>query len=428
MGSLPIRNSMPVTAESLRPGRRRPALAGGAALLLTAWLVLASVVRAFPPAQIENTVKLRISSLQGLACASTTQCTAVNENGEEVTFNPSAPAPSSIGQPDGNAPDVQAVACPSADQCTLVDWNGHEVTFNPIAETSTPRFRLAEGVSLWAIACPSRTQCTAVGDHGYESTFNPQSPGGSSLVKIDSPENILAIACPTATQCTAATTEGEEVTFDPLAPTSPSIAVVDPNIRQSSTSKRAVLQDISCPSTTQCAATDENGREVSFDPLAPSGFKLGSLGSGVGARSGIACPTPSQCTMVDGAELLTFDPNALGTLTSSRWSPPSGDTVTRVACPAVTLCVAIDKGGPTEGTALVFNPNPGAASSTPLVPSTTSPPGPPINRPMSRWTRRQCQRAYRHWSKKHPHARRSTRQREVGLLRRDHACPPSALR
>jgi hypothetical protein len=396
----------------------------GVALILAAWLFVPPTARAFPPAQIDGTVKLGISSLQGLACASTAHCTVVNENGEEATFNPTAPARPSVGQPDADAPDVQAVACPAADQCTLVDWNGFEVTFNPVAETSVPRFRLAEGVSLWAIACPSVTQCTAVGDHGYESTFNPQSPAGASLAKVDSPENMLGLACPAAVQCTAVTTEGEEVTFDPLSPGSPNVAVIDPYLRQSSTSKRAVLQDVSCPSTSQCAASDESGREIGFDPLAPSGFKLTPLGSGVGPRSGIACPAPSQCTMVDGVALLTFDPNALGTLASSQWPPPIGDTVTRVACPALTLCVAVAR---REGTALVFNPNPGAASSAPRV---SSPP-PMATSPVksaARWTSLQCRRAYRRWSKKHRRARRPARRREASLLRRHHGCPAAALR
>jgi hypothetical protein len=423
----------PDTGETRRPRRRGIAPAvNGSEIVTRSWVAMAalgfliasfSVPAAahgaqFAPARIEAVIKLRTVGFHGVACSSTAQCTAVTERGEEVTFNPSAPATPSLGKPDDNAPDVEAVACPSADQCTLVDWNGHEVTFNPIAETSTPRVRLDEQGSLWGIACPSRTQCTAVGEHGYEVTFNPLSPAGAGLAKIDNTENVVGIACPTATQCTAATVEGEAVTFNPMVPGSSRVAVVDPNIRQSS-SKRVALEDISCPSTTLCAATDQTGREVSFDPQVSPSANLTQLGQG-SEHNGIACPAASQCTMVDGGAVNTFDPNALGTLTSFLWQPPSGTGATHVACPSVTLCVAVNDGSPIGGSALVFDPNPAAVSSG------TPPAVPPAGtKAVSHWTRSHCVRAYRSWSRRHRHTTRSARKREVTALRRHHGCPAS---
>jgi hypothetical protein len=68
----------------------------------------------------------------GLACPTRSQCTAVAEGGEAVTFRPTSPTRPPRTEVDNLAP-VNAIACPSADQCTLVDSSGVEVTFNPRA-------------------------------------------------------------------------------------------------------------------------------------------------------------------------------------------------------------------------------------------------------------------------------------------------------
>ena len=74
-------------------------------------------------------------SLSGVACPSATQCTAVDQSGQQVTFNPASP-----GTPTPTAIDVHnldGVACPTATQCTAVDVSGRQVTFNP-ASPGTP--------------------------------------------------------------------------------------------------------------------------------------------------------------------------------------------------------------------------------------------------------------------------------------------------
>ena len=72
------------------------------------------------------------NTLTGLACPSASQCTAVDEAGQQVTFDPAAPgAPSPTTIDAGNA--LTGVACPSPRRCGAVDEAGQETTFDPTA-------------------------------------------------------------------------------------------------------------------------------------------------------------------------------------------------------------------------------------------------------------------------------------------------------
>ena len=72
--------------------------------------------------------------------------------------SPGTPTPTTIDA--GNV--LNGVACPSATQCTAIDNTGHQVTFDP-ASPGTPTPTTIDGGNLLiGVACPSATQCTAV--------------------------------------------------------------------------------------------------------------------------------------------------------------------------------------------------------------------------------------------------------------------------
>jgi hypothetical protein len=54
-----------------------------------------------------------------------------------------------------------ALACPSEIQCTAIDQGGREVTFNPQSPGSPTPVALGAEYSLSGLACPSVKQCTA---------------------------------------------------------------------------------------------------------------------------------------------------------------------------------------------------------------------------------------------------------------------------
>lgn len=84
-------------------------------------------------------------------------------------------APITIDQGFGRA--LNAVACPSATQCTAVDDNGQEVTFDPTSPGTAASYTVDSGHRLFGVACPTVQQCTAVDDNGQQVTFDPASPG-----------------------------------------------------------------------------------------------------------------------------------------------------------------------------------------------------------------------------------------------------------
>ncbi|MDQ6804281.1 MAG: hypothetical protein M3065_04810 [Actinomycetota bacterium] len=201
------------------------------------------------------------------------------------------------------------VACPSATQCTAVDNVGQQVTFNPTAPgTPTPTTIDATNV-LNAVACPSPTQCTAVDNGGREVTFSPTAPGTPTPTMIDNSNRLNGVACPAATQCTAADTVGQQITFNPTAPGSPTATQID---------NSNVLNGVACPSATQCTAVDSVGAQVTFNPSASSVPAPSTMDSGHVLR-GLACPSMTQCTAVEYVgQQVTFNPAAPGTPSPSR--------------------------------------------------------------------------------------------------------------
>jgi hypothetical protein len=106
------------------------------------------------------------NQLNAVACVSVSQCTAVDENGNEVTFNATAPTATVATSVDrGN--DLLAVACPSASQCTAVDTAGREVTFDPSRAAGAVALRISRSNQLDSVDCPSASECVTVDDVGY---------------------------------------------------------------------------------------------------------------------------------------------------------------------------------------------------------------------------------------------------------------------
>lgn len=149
-----------------------------------------------------------------MACPSAGQCTAVDEIGREVTFDPGAPG-TPIPVTVDNQDQLSAIACPSATQCTAVDENGLAVTFDPVSVGAHIPVTLVAGDAFSGVACPSAAQCTAVDDNGREVTFAPRSSGARSPVRVDGTVALSGIACPSAGQCTAVGSDGRAMTFDP---------------------------------------------------------------------------------------------------------------------------------------------------------------------------------------------------------------------
>lgn len=300
--------------------------------------------------------------LYGVACPSTTQCTAVDEWGQAITFNPSAPgSPKPVtldSWGDGANGGFQGISCPSTAQCTAVGGGpdgGDAVTFNPASPKDASSMALhVDG----AVSCPSISQCTTVSQAGgQEETFDPQSSSSSAPVTLNSDLQFVDVSCPAVSQCTAVDDqEGDEITFDPASPGAPTPASVDPG---------SGLYGVACPSVTQCTAVDYSGDEVTFNPASPSGASQDAVGGTV--LHDVACPSVSECVATgDFGEEVAFDPASPGNATvTTIGSGSDDDQLEAVDCPAVGQCTTVDY----DGQAWTFNPS----SSSPASPTTIDP-------------------------------------------------------
>jgi hypothetical protein len=261
-----------------------------------------------------------------LACPSTAQCTAVDTQGQENTFDPQQPAPPEPTTIDwGSA--LSGVACPSIAQCTAVDNHGGQFTFDPAAPAVVGTWP-ASAVSLFAVACASTTECVGVGNPQNTAVmFDPMGPPSSITLPIEQLDGLGAVSCPAASQCTA-TTLGSEITFDPAVPDNAALVPI---------SSEGSIHAVACPTPTQCTAVEFDGQEITFNPSAPTGPK--AIPIGISAPWGVACPSTEQCTAVGEFETSTFDP-----LDPER--PPllngtGGGFASAIACPQLTQCTIV---------------------------------------------------------------------------------------
>jgi hypothetical protein len=200
------------------------------------------------------------SQLYAVACPSITQCTAVDNAGEEVTFDPRSrgrSAPSVIDH--GHL--LFSVACPKTHQCTVVDNSGRELTFDPKAP-HVARPKAVDGRrSLDVVACPSAVQCTAVEEFGSggEVTFDPAVPSHRMRVIADRGQYVFGLACPTVSDCVTLSWKWNE------SSRSYSTDAVEGNPRQSRRwtvepmPGASPLITVACSSVTQCVAADDQG-------------------------------------------------------------------------------------------------------------------------------------------------------------------------
>ena len=176
--------------------------------------------------------------------------------------------------------------------------------------------------------------------------------GPTVINKSQPPENI---SCPTTTFCAAVGAGGYGQTFNGSSWGSPT------NIDPSSNPSGHTLTAVSCPSASFCMAVDQAGNAVAFTgggwsaPVAVDNTR--------NALTAVSCTSASFCVAGDGGG------NGF-TYNGSAWSAPvtinhvsNHEGVGGIACPATSLCVAVGEGGDVE-----TSTNGGAAwSATPVT-------------------------------------------------------------
>jgi hypothetical protein len=284
-----------------------------------------------------------------LACPARRQCTAVNTtSGAAITFDPLRPGHvSRFGVYDHG---IAQMTCASTDECIAVDEGGNEVTFNPLSHARPHPVHLVQG-ELAGVACVSARLCvTGEGTNGrgyrsgsildQEVSFDPMNASAAtptSFLATSVADSFDGVACPTVTECLgvslgfveqiSATITGYEgaFAFNPAAPATQPLSdffSTGPAGNNVVTSGQIAL---SCPSASQCTSIDGAGHALTFDPANLSHAEV-ELVAPEGNLIALACASVHQCTTLQaryqvyadvphflGTRVLTFDPTHPGT-------------------------------------------------------------------------------------------------------------------
>lgn len=318
------------------------------------------------------------ASLMSVACPSTMWCVAVGSvsSGADtpgllmIRSGPSltamaAPFPPGV-VPAGVSDLLSDVACATPSFCVAVGENSgstrgflvteHDQKWTAIQAPLPPGTRATRFLNLYSVACPRIAECIAVG------TYFDASGHQQGLLEYSTGSSWKAMRAPV-----------------------PVDAAANPGV---------TLQALACPSAARCLAvgnyTDSSGHS---EGLLESGFgsrwapaktplpSNASVGPGVGLDA-VSCPATSSCVVLGNYQ--DSSGNFQGLLLSqmgSSWTAaevplptntatPANPTLTDLACPAVSHCVAIgvytDTSGDVQGFVATERGSSWGAAETPV--------------------------------------------------------------
>jgi photosystem II stability/assembly factor-like uncharacterized protein len=338
--------------------------------------------------------------LGAVSCATVRRCWAVGVAGPDPAPTGATVIAATIdggrtwkAQPvaGGSTPQLSGVSCPAATSCMAVGSNGASlpgsgvvVTTSDGGATWSPATSPTIALVVSSVTCASLSDCTIIVSDGT-STWSAHSRdfGGSWQQEGNLPSGFLPqndLTCMTGGTCIDAgyvptsNSHGQgAVAVSADGGQTWALAAVPSGL--------GVLQSTACLSSSVCLAAGTTGTTVS-DVVPAKGQLLRSTDGGhtwepsTGALPvediyGMACPSAAQCAMVGtewfGLPALTV--GAVGQSTDAgvtfRSSPTSyiPMTLTAVACPSVSGCVAV--GGNTVARITLVHPPRHPASTVP---------------------------------------------------------------
>ena len=181
-------------------------------------------------------------------------------------------------------------------------------------------------------------------------------PAWSVPVRIEpatvAPDNasVYGLSCSTTRMCVATDAGGFALVWSHGRWSSPQAAYAG-----------GTLDSVSCPTVSFCVALSSGGNAVTYN----GGLWSQPVRVGPPATYEISCPTTRFCAAV-GANGLAGAPSTIATLEHGAWmssqastSGAASDRLLGIACPSVTLCIAVNF----DGHVLTFNGS-GWSSST----------------------------------------------------------------
>jgi uncharacterized repeat protein (TIGR01451 family) len=270
------------------------------------------------------------TSLNAVACPSTTDCGGVDSLGDAGFSN--GVSTFDVGKFDPGR-SLNTLSCGSASFCVAADSAGGYLMYNG---TWTLKQTADDGVT--SVSCaPGTTFCAAVTDDGGADE-NPGPPSGvwSGDVTIDGSNALLSVSCATASFCAATDNQGNALTYN-------GASWSGPHDIDGSTP----LTSVSCATANFCVATDEDGYVLTTSNGGGT-WSAPELVDHDAELTSVSCASTMFCAAVDEfGDALTYN--------GSSWTTPSdideSNLLTSVSCtPGSSFCAAVDN----DGNALVY--------------------------------------------------------------------------
>jgi uncharacterized Fe-S cluster protein YjdI len=294
------------------------------------------------------------ASVQSVSCASASFCAAGDWNGNVLTWNgerwsaPDAVDPTT----DSTGGGIGSMSCPTSSFCVGLDWEGGKVTWNGATWRRNLGFDPNGAGGLMSVSCSSATFCVAVDGSGDYRTWYAGRWIAAAEMDPDG-GGLESVSCASDLFCMAVDWNGSAQTWLSGTWRAPAILCPDSNPTSAGTCykispyvdpRTGVLDAVSCPSATFCAAVDGNGNALTggsphwqptrIDPIA-------------GILTSVSCASPKFCAAVDtNGRAVTWN----GLWLVRPWSAanpvdPHGGGLTGVSCATATFCAAVDGNG-----------------------------------------------------------------------------------
>lgn len=363
-----------MTVFHARPARLLPLLLA----LILIGLPAGSTIVTAPSASATPQEFGPMTTFNGAACASATQCIGVGDvasnvnSGAAVSLNP-AMGGLSTGQSVRlirSSWFLNGVSCPSSSLCLAVGEGPNQAKAvavpldpNTAAIRNGQELHSISGISLAGVACASSDQCLGVGRSSSGSgAVVALSPATGAILSGRTVQTIPGtggiglegVACPSTNLCVAVGENSGRSAGIAVALNPATGAVLRGESVQNVTHK-GVLFDLACPSTTVCLAVGWGAGQPSVAvPIDPA---TGALIKGQSDRSvsvraailtGVSCPSLSLCLAVGNdagdpsvGQSVPLNPSSGRIVTGQSIQTLVGTgAINAVACPSATRCVA----------------------------------------------------------------------------------------
>lgn len=239
--------------------------------------------------------------LEAISCPTASSCVAVDNFGNAVVERAGVWGPATPVAPTS----MWGISCASTTFCVAIGLN-FVVTYNGTSWSAPKVIDTTPVPHLWQISCPTTTFCGIVNALGYFFTYTAGTWAGHGRVDVN---DLDSISCPSPTMC---------MTIDPLGVVSrwngttwTSSQVLDAELAG------LEVEQVSCPSTTFCAATSDDRVADWHGTSWSTSTQLVSYPNDL--LNGLACGTAGSCVVLDVLN------NIWTTSTGAAWTEGPND-------------------------------------------------------------------------------------------------------